>query len=74
LRLLDRVAQESVWMIEDDYLGEPLLKGRAVPALASLDRSGRDIHVGSFSETISPTLRLGFLFAPNSLPQRSLNN
>jgi GntR family transcriptional regulator / MocR family aminotransferase len=43
------------------------LKRRATPALASLDRGGRVIHIGSFSKTISPTLRLGFLVAPISL-------
>src|SRR5262245_11035128 len=67
LRLLDWAAQESVWVIEDDYLSELQLKGRAAPALASLDRGGRVIHIGSFSKTISPTLRLGFIIAPLSL-------
>lgn len=66
LRLLDWAAQEGVWVIEDDYLSELQLKGRAAPALASLDRGGRVIHLGSFSKTISPTLRLGFLVAPAS--------
>src|SRR6202022_2583036 len=70
LRLLDWAAQESVWVIEDDYLSELQLKGRAAPALASLDRGGRVIHIGSFSKTISPTLRLGFLVAPISLLSR----
>ncbi len=70
LRLLDWAAQASVWVIEDDYLSELQLKGRAAPALASLDRAGRVIHIGSFSKTISPTLRLGFLVAPGSLLSR----
>ncbi len=70
LRLLDWAAQESAWVIEDDYLSELQLKGRAAPALASLDRGGRVIHIGSFSKTISPTLRLGFLVAPISLMSR----
>src|SRR6202040_4344708 len=70
LRLLDWAAQEGVWVIEDDYLSELQLKGRAAPALASLDRTGRVIHIGSFSKTISPALRLGFLLAPLSLLSR----
>jgi GntR family transcriptional regulator/MocR family aminotransferase len=70
LRLLDWAAQEGVWVIEDDYLSELQLKGRATPALASLDRTGRVIHIGSFSKTISPTLRLGFLVAPLPLASR----
>ena len=70
LRLLGWAAHEGVWVIEDDYLSELQLKGRAAPALASLDRDGRVIHIGSFSKTISPTLRLGFLVAPISLLSR----
>lgn len=67
LRLLDWAAQKGAWVIEDDYLSELQLKGRATPALASLDRAGRVIHIGSFSKTLTPTLRLGFLVAPPSL-------
>ncbi|MDH2386542.1 PLP-dependent aminotransferase family protein [Bradyrhizobium sp. CER78] len=66
-QLLDWAAQTGGWIIEDDYLGELQLDGRAAPALASLDRAGRVIHLGSFSKTISPTLRLGFLVAPEPL-------
>ncbi|NEV01762.1 PLP-dependent aminotransferase family protein [Bradyrhizobium uaiense] len=69
-RLLDWAAQERVWVIEDDYLSELQLKGRATPALASLDRAGRVIHIGSFSKTLTPALRLGFVVAPPSLMPR----
>ncbi|ASP94000.1 aminotransferase class I/II-fold pyridoxal phosphate-dependent enzyme [Sinorhizobium meliloti] len=67
LRLLDWAAQTQAWVIEDDYLSELQLNGRAAPALASLDRAGRVVHIGSFSKTISPALRLGFLVAPPAL-------
>lgn len=70
LRLLDWAAQEGAWVIEDDYLSELQLDGRAAPALASLDRGGRVIHIGSFSKTISPALRLGFIVAPPALVTR----
>jgi GntR family transcriptional regulator/MocR family aminotransferase len=70
LRLLDWAVQQDAWVIEDDYLSELQLKGRAAPALASLDRVGRVIHIGSFSKTISPALRLGFLVAPAPLADR----
>jgi GntR family transcriptional regulator/MocR family aminotransferase len=43
LRLLDWAAQEKSWVIEDDYLSELQLEGRAAPALASIDRNGRVI-------------------------------
>nr|WP_299911142.1 PLP-dependent aminotransferase family protein [Sphingomonas bacterium] len=70
LRLLAWAAANQVWVIEDDYLSELQLMGRAAPALASLDRDGRVIHIGSFSKTISPTIRLGFLVAPVELISR----
>ncbi|HYZ34519.1 MAG TPA: PLP-dependent aminotransferase family protein [Crenalkalicoccus sp.] len=67
LALLDWARRNGARVIEDDYLGELQLKGRAAPALASLDQDGRVLHVGSFSKTISPALRLGFLVAPPEL-------
>jgi len=70
LRLLEWAVAKGAWVIEDDYLSELQLAGRAAPALASLDREGRVVHIGSFSKTISPTLRLGFLVAPMGLVSR----
>jgi GntR family transcriptional regulator / MocR family aminotransferase len=67
LALLDWARRASAWIIEDDYLSELQLSGRAAPALASLDRDGRVLHAGSFSKTISPALRLGFLVLPPAL-------
>ena len=69
-RLLDWAAQRGAWVIEDDYLSALQLKGRATPALASLDRAGRVIHIGSFSKTVTPALRLGFVVAPAALAAR----
>jgi GntR family transcriptional regulator/MocR family aminotransferase len=57
------------WIIEDDYLSELQLSGRAAPALASLEHGGRVLHLGTFSKTISPALRLGYLVAPVELQE-----
>jgi GntR family transcriptional regulator / MocR family aminotransferase len=67
LALLAWARQNGAWIIEDDYLSELQLKGRAAPALASLDHGGRVLHIGSFSKTISPALRLGFMVVPPEL-------
>lgn len=67
LQLLDWAAASRAWIIEDDYLSELQLEGRPAPALASLDEGKRVIHIGSFSKTISPGLRLGFVVAPTDL-------
>jgi GntR family transcriptional regulator/MocR family aminotransferase len=68
--LIAWAARTGAWIIEDDYLGELQLTRRAAPALASLDRSGQVIHIGSFSKTISPALRLGFIVSPPALIAR----
>jgi len=67
LQLLEWAAASDAWIIEDDYLSELQLDGRAAPALASLSGAGRVIHIGTFSKTISPALRLGFVVAPTEL-------
>lgn len=70
LALLDWAQGRQAWIIEDDYLSELQLRGRAAPALASLDRQGRVLHAGTFSKTITPALRLGFLVVPPQLAAR----
>ncbi|WP_441620244.1 MocR-like pyridoxine biosynthesis transcription factor PdxR [Cupriavidus sp. RAF12] len=67
LQLLEWAVSSDAWIIEDDYLGELQLEGRAAPALASLDEGKRVIHIGTFSKTMSPGLRLGFVVAPAEL-------
>ncbi|MGN3708660.1 PLP-dependent aminotransferase family protein [Achromobacter xylosoxidans] len=68
--LLDWASSSGAWIIEDDYLGELQLDGRAAPALASGAGAERVIHIGSFSKTLSPALGLGFVVAPRSLAER----
>jgi GntR family transcriptional regulator/MocR family aminotransferase len=62
--LLDWAARARGWVVEDDYLSELQLQGRAVPALGASDPDARVLHIGTFSKTLSPTLRLGFLVVP----------
>lgn len=54
-------------VIEDDYEAENLYQGEPMPALKSLDRSGRVIYIGSVSKSLSPVLRLGYVVAPRAL-------
>jgi GntR family transcriptional regulator/MocR family aminotransferase len=67
LALLDWAAQHNVAIIEDDYDSEFRFEERPLEPLLTLDNSGRVIYVGSFSKTLLPTLRLGFLVTPASL-------
>ncbi|MBY0441343.1 MAG: PLP-dependent aminotransferase family protein [Mycobacteriaceae bacterium] len=68
--LLEWAAHQRSWIIDDDYLSELQLSGRAAPALAAIDPHGRVIHIGSFSKTINPALRLGFVVVPAALVPR----
>lgn len=54
-------------LIEDDYEAEIGLEGRALPALKSLDRSGRVVYVGSLSKTLAPGIRMGYIVAHRDL-------
>jgi GntR family transcriptional regulator/MocR family aminotransferase len=67
LELLDWAQKEKAWIVEDDYDSEFRFDGRPVPALLSLDQQGRVIYVGSFSKSLFPGLRLGFLVLPYGL-------
>lgn len=68
--LLAWAQREEAWIVEDDYLSELQLGGRAAPALAAEDPAGRVIHIGTFGKTISPSLGLGFVVAPLALAAR----
>jgi GntR family transcriptional regulator / MocR family aminotransferase len=70
LALIEWAKREDGWIIEDDYDSEYRYRGRPMPALQSLDERGRVIYAGSFSKTMLPGLRLGFLVAPPALVQR----
>jgi len=65
--LLRKAELQDFVVIEDDYEAENLYEGRPMPALKSLDRSGRVIYVGSVSKSLSPALRLGYIVAPRAL-------
>jgi GntR family transcriptional regulator/MocR family aminotransferase len=70
LQLLDWAASCDGWIVEDDYDSEFRYVGRPLPPLKSLDRAGRVLYVGTFSKTLFPGLRLGYLVAPPQLTQR----
>jgi len=56
-------AREAV-VIEDDYDGEFRFGGRPLDALQTLDRAESVFYVGTFSKSLFPTLRIGYVVAP----------
>ena len=65
--LLDWAKRENAVIIEDDYDGEFRYGGQPVESMQGLDTEGRVIYTGTFSRTVFPALRLGYLVAPKSL-------
>lgn len=59
--LLKRARDINALIVEDDYEFEISFLKPPSPALKSLDRDGRVIYVGSFSKSLFPGLRLGYL-------------
>jgi GntR family transcriptional regulator/MocR family aminotransferase len=57
-------------IVEDDYDAEFRHTGAPVAPLAGVDRSGRVLYLGSFSRTMFPALRIGFLVVPPALTSR----
>jgi GntR family transcriptional regulator/MocR family aminotransferase len=67
LALLDWAEQARAWVLEDDYDAEFRYTGPTPPSLKSLDRGERVVFAGSFSKTLFPGLRLGYLVVPDAL-------
>jgi GntR family transcriptional regulator/MocR family aminotransferase len=65
--LLAWAERHDAVIIEDDYDSEFRYSERPLEPLQSIDRSGRVIYVGTFSKTMLPVLRLGFLVTPPTL-------
>jgi len=70
LALLDWARAEDAWVIEDDYDSEFRFAGAPLTALAGIDGTGRVIYLGTFSKTLFPGLRVGFVVVPASLVER----
>ena len=61
---------ENRYVIEDDYDSEFRYKGRPIPALQGMDQGGRVIYMGTFSRSIAPAIRVGFMVLPGELLSR----
>ncbi len=67
--LLEQAKAHGSWIVEDDYDSEFRYGTRPITSLQGLDRDGLVIYVGSFSKTLFPGLRLGYIVAPPQLAE-----
>ena len=65
--LLDFARANQAFVFEDDYDAEFRFVGPPLPSLQGIDNSGRVIYAGTTSKILFPSLRLGYIVAPESL-------
>jgi GntR family transcriptional regulator/MocR family aminotransferase len=70
LQLLEWAQRSGAWIIEDDYDSEYRYETMPIASLQGLDRHARVIYIGTFSKTLFPSLRLGYIVMPPDLVQR----
>lgn len=58
------------YLVEDDYDCEFRFSGRPVPSLASIDLHGRVIYTNTFTKTLGPAFRIGYMILPPHLAQQ----
>lgn len=68
--LLRWARETGGYIIEDDYDSELRFSGRPLPTLQSIDPAGRVVYMNTFSQTISPSMRIGYLVLPPELMAR----
>jgi 2-aminoadipate transaminase len=64
--------QYGVPIFEDDCYADLIWDGRRPPALHAMSKTANVIHIGSFSKSIAPALRVGFIVAPWNALSRML--
>ncbi len=69
-RLIAWAERHNSWIVEDDYDSAFRFDVPALPALAAMDTNQRIAHVGSFSKTLAPALRVGYVVGSAALIER----
>ncbi|MER7689687.1 PLP-dependent aminotransferase family protein [Streptomyces sp. NPDC097610] len=71
LDLIEKCRDHGAWIVEDDYDSEFRHSGETLACIQGLAPNAPVFYVGSFSKTLFPSLRLGFLVLPESLVDRA---
>lgn len=70
LALIAAARQHQAWIIEDDYDGDFRHHGESITAMQGMTDNAPVIYLGSFSKTLFPALRIGFMVLPTPLVSR----
>ncbi len=67
--LLSYARKHCAWIVEDDYDSEFRFSGRPIPAMQSLEPQAPVIYIGTFSKTLFPGIRVGYMVLPKALAE-----
>jgi GntR family transcriptional regulator/MocR family aminotransferase len=67
LAVIEWARQQRGWIIEDDYDSEFHYAGKPTACVQGLDPHERTIYVGTFTKSLFPGLRIGYMVLPPSL-------
>ena len=73
IRLLELVNKYGIPVLEDDPYGELYFEGQPLSPLKSMDKNGYVMYLSTFSKTISPGLRLGWICTGKKLIHQLCN-
>lgn len=75
-QLLQFARAHHSWIVEDDYDSEFRFSGAPIPSLQGLENNSPVIYIGTFSKTLYPGLRMGYVVLPAVLsgPLRTLHS
>ncbi|QIL83865.1 PLP-dependent aminotransferase family protein [Diaphorobacter sp. HDW4A] len=73
--LLAYARKHGAWILEDDYDSEFRFASRPIPAMQGLEQDAPVIYIGTFSKTLFPGLRVGYMVLPPELvtPMRRMH-
>ena len=71
--LLELASQYDIAVYEDECYADLVWAGSRPPSLYALDKESRVVHIGTFSKTVAPALRVGYILANWSLLSRLLS-
>ena len=58
------------FIIEDDFASEFSVNSKPVETIYSMDKDGRVIYVNTFSKSLAPSMRMGYMILPEQLAER----
>ena len=64
---LSWAAQGERYIVEDDFDSEFFMPGKPIETLYAMDRDGAVIYINTFSNSLSPSIRMGYMILPEKL-------